>query len=246
MGLKVANVYAEGEGYITFLLLKSLAGDGTLPHCFKYVDRLIFLPAEINLLLIPEINQSEEDILKNHPHRDKLTVISKNCKGLENCLETPAELPYFYGALLKVAEVLKEDKLTGLLKETELVEPEEDEHFQKLLEKLLFYIPVLIGKRESVIYAWKYFLGKEKHPAITHIYPRDGEVIPRIFSNILFTDKIIPVPLGVLPGGIIEEIKLKGFVPYGVKVEGKNNLDSELKLINYGRKLAKKLRENRL
>ena len=245
MSSKIVNVYAEGEGYITFLLLKSLVGDGTVKVCFKFVDRLMFIPEELNLLIIPEIQPSEAEILKNHPHAGKLTVISRNCSGLENCIQTKGEKPFFFEALETVAAILKEEKLNTLLKEVELTEPEEDENFNKLVEKLKFYIPVLIGKRDSVIYGWKHFLGTAKVPTITHIYPRDGEVITKLFSNVLFMDKIIPVPLGVLPESLLEEIKMKGFVPYGVHVNGKNNLDSEVKLINYGRKLAEKLKEKK-
>ena len=48
-------------------------------------------------------------------------------------------------------------------------------------------------------------------------------------------------------GGIFEEVenllKLEGFVPYTVEVGGKNNLDSELKLIFYAKSIANKLQK---
>ncbi len=238
---EIVNVYAEGEGFITYLLLKSLSGDGTLKVCFKFVDRLMFPPEKLNLMFIPEIQPSELEILKNHPHGERLTVISKNCRGLENCLPTPEGLPFFFGALKVAAEVLKDEKLSELLSKVEAFGVE-TEKVLPLAEKFKFYIPVLVGKRDSVIYGWKHFLGTAGVPSITHIYPRDAGVFLKLFENPLFADKIVPVALGVLPEGLLEEFKKRGFVPQRVEVEGKNNLDSEVKLIEYGRKVAEALK----
>ncbi len=235
------NVYAEGEGYITFLLLKSLSGDGTLDVCFRYVDRLMFKPAEKNLLLIPQINHTEREILKNHPLKDKLVVISENCEGLEGCTE-PRRGPFFFGALEEVASILRLEPLKELLKHTSPEEPEEDQSFEILLEKLRFYIPLLVGKRESVIYGWKYFLATAKIPSITYVYPRDGGLIFKPFENLLIYDKLVPVLLGKLQREISDTYKIKGFVPLEVRIDGKNNLDSEVKLITYAAALAKKLK----
>jgi len=243
MSKKIVNVFTLGEGYITFLLLRSLSIDGVIEGCFQYFDKPIFPPDTVNLVVLKNLDDTLLEIFKHHPHRDKLVVISENCKGLENCIETQKGVPFFYAALLEIARVLGEEKLYQLVKDSRLTHPEINEEFEFLIEKLLFYIPVLIGKRESIIYAWKYFLGKVNQGAITYIYPRDGEIIESIFNNILFADKIVAIPLGILPKDLIERIKLKGFVPYGVQIEGKNNLDSELQLINYGRVVAEKLKE---
>jgi len=243
MDLKVLNVYAKGEGYITFLLLKSLAADGLLKACVRAVDKLIFTLADLNLLIVPDIDDSERIVLENHPHKERLVIISKNCGGLENCVEPAAKGPFFYSALLEVAKVLNDYGLEKLVRSTSLETPIDAEKIKPLAEKVSFYFPVLIGKRDSVLYGWKYFLGKVKIPSVTHGFPRDSEILPKVFSNYLFTDKMVPIFLGMFPAEVIERIKEKGFVPYQVKIEGENNLDSELKLIEYGRKVAQAVRE---
>jgi len=234
---QIWNIHAEGEGYITYLLLKSLVTDFNLELCLRYTDRPIFPKEGRNIALIPKLEGNLKEI---YSHLENVEIYSSNCQGLKNCF--PIEGEYILETLKELLKPLATNLVRFLdefKKEPLNIETQEE----TLLEKLSFYIPLLIARRESVSYAWKYYLGLKGVPAVSLIYPRDFALLREIIFNPSFGEKIFPLVLG----GIFEEVenllKLEGFVPYTVEVSGKNNLDSELKLIFYAKSIANKLQK---
>ena len=222
--MEVLNIYASGEGYIAYLLLKDLIKDYNLPLCVKFYDR--FLPdRRLDIAIIPELSEVEIEVLKTFKERP--FIISKNCKGVENCLQVGGNF------LLETLKSLSENYLKPLKGIVENYQPSEfkGELIANLRNKLRFYIPLAIAKRKTILEAWRYFLGMKGFPFSGYLYPFEEENFLNILSNISFNEKVFPLLLGKTSKNFLEGIKQKGFVPFEVILNSKNNLDSELNYI---------------
>ncbi len=238
---RVVNVYTEGEGYIVYLLLKGLVSDHLYEVCLRYKDRPLFPEKGLNFAIVPKLGKFERDIFRLLG--DRVWVISSDCGDLKNC--TPVDGEFVISALREViSAVLGEEakELVHFLENYSFDPSEVKVDEETLLEKLSFYLPLAVGKRESVVQAWKYYLELAGVPTTAFMYPRDRELIERVVHNATFQDKVFPLLLGRLPEGLVESIKRVGFVPYRVEIEGKSSLDSELKLILTAKELAKKVK----
>ncbi|NPA14369.1 MAG: hypothetical protein GXN97_04210 [Aquificae bacterium] len=232
------GIYAQGEGYITALLFYNQYVDGSIDFPTFVVDRIFPSVGKFDrfILLLENIETSTAEALNNLPQplKERLLVFSKNCQGLEFCHKVE---DLIFQPLEFIAEKLSLENLKKNLKTTKEEFPLE--LVQQLAKKVSFYIPVVVGKRNSYLYAWKYYLSKAGVGSITYLYPRDRGLISNIFSNVAFSDKIFPLILGQLD--LVKDLKRKGFVPQQVVLEGKNNLDTELKYILLAREVAKNI-----
>ncbi len=232
--VRILNIYPEGEGYIVYLLLKSITADNTLNVCIRYIDRPIFPNEGKNIALIPQVVENISSLLRL---AENIQIFSENCSGLKNCKTIQGDY-----ILSTLKELLKDF-------DPKLVESVENFQFKvktfrkELLEKFSFYIPLLIGKRESVVYSWKYYLGLRGIPSVSLLYPRDLDLLKEVIFNPAFGDKLFPLLLGRLPNEVNELLKSEGFVPYQLEIEGKNNLDSELQLIFLAKEVSSKIRK---
>ena len=231
---EVLNIHAEGEGYIVYLLLKSLVADGNLNLCLRFLDRPIFPKEGKNIALLPKLEENLKPIYLN---LEKVQILSKDCKDLKNCQTVEGDF------ILSTLRVVLKELEPSLVERLEKFQFEAKEINQTLLEKLSFYIPLLVGKRESVAYAWKYYLGLKGVPSVSFLYPRDFDLLKEVVFNPAFGDKIFPLLLGRVSKEVENLLKEEGLVPYRVEVEGKDNLDSELKLIVLAKSVAKNLKK---
>ena len=222
--MEILNVYANGEGYISYLLLKDLIRDYNLPLCVKFQDRI--LPdRRLDIALIPEPSEVEIEALKTL--KEKPLTISKNCNRLENCLQVEGNF------LLETLKRFSENYLKPLKEILDNYQPPkfEEELINNLRKKLRFYIPLAVAKREAILEAWRYYLGIKGFPFSGYLYPFEEKAFLNILSNIAFNDKIFPLILGKTSENFLERIKKKGFVPFEVVLSSKNNLESELNYI---------------
>jgi len=222
--METLKIYPEGEGFITYYLLTSLYNDFKLKKCPFTTDRPIPGKDE-TLIAIVEEAKDFFTTLKN------IKVFAKNCKGFSNCFELKNN--FWLDSLKEILKMLGESEiLTSAEKwEKEIknsLSLENKETFEDLVK---FYVPVLIGKRDSYLYAWKYNLTRKGIPTLIFKYPQEGKNFINLLSNPMFSDKLLPLFLGTLEEGIINEVKKLGFVPYRVLGKGRTPLETELNLI---------------
>ena len=233
--MEIMNLYASGEGYISYLLIRDLVMDYNLPICVRFHDRI--LPdREIDLALLPYPTEVEREALKTL--KKKPIILAKNCKGLENCKELGEN--FVLESLKRISKLyLKEP--AGLLEN--YTPPRFEETLLNALRgKLRFYIPFTVAKREAILEAWRHYLGIKGFPLSGYIYPFEAEAVLKVLSNIAFTDKVFPLILGKVSKVFLEGIKKKGFVPFEVILPSKNNLESELNYIFLAQEVAKGLK----
>ena len=234
------DLYVRGEGYIVYLLLESLLNDSRFPICLRYSDRPLPGDGDLNLFLIPEPDEREVAILNALPIQEKVLILSQNCKGLKNCIEISGD--YVRGALAHLLrEILKKEDLAEEVLNTETPRLEKERE-EQLLEKLTFYIPLGVAKRGSILFGWKYYLSAKGVPFVAYRYPFEEEAFLKVLSNVGFTDKVFPLLLGRTPDNFLAKVKQKGFVPFEVLLEARNNLLSELDYILLAREIAKKVK----
>ena len=236
----VIDVYAHGEGYIVFLLLKDFISDRKLKYCFKYLDRPILGNGDLTVFLVPQISEQELTILTALPIKGNLLIFSQNCRGLKNCIEISGD--YVKGALAHLLrEILKKENLAEEVLNTEPPRLEK-EWEEQLLEKLTFYIPLGVAKRGSILFGWKYYFSAKGVPFVAYRYPFEEEAFLKVLSNVGFTDKVFPLLLGRTPDNFLAKVKQKGFVPFEVLLEARNNLLSELAYILLAKEIARKVK----
>ncbi|NPB05044.1 MAG: hypothetical protein GXO08_01525 [Aquificae bacterium] len=240
---KIVNFYAEGEGFVVYLLLQGLVGDGLVDLCLRYKDKPVFPPDGTNVAVMPRVSAELAEIFRLLG--PAVRVFAADCGGLENC--TPLKGEFLTEALKEVLRaVVPSSERVG-----EIITFLENYRFdpsavkareEVLLEKLAFYAPLLVGKRQSVVFGWKYYLGLRGVPAVAFVFPRDRDALEAVLHNPAFSDKVFPLLLGRFPDEFLQRIKDAGFVPLRVEVESKNNLDSELKFLLYARRLAQRVK----
>ena len=222
--MEILNIYASGEGYISLLLLKDFIRDFNLPLCVRFYDRL--LPdRKVDIVFLPEPSEGEREILKTF--EEKPLILSRDCRDLENCIGIKGD--FVFESLRKISE----NHLKDIARFFENYQPPEFENelLTGLREKLNFYIPLAVAKREAVLEAWRYYLGVKGHPFGGYLYPLEEKAFLNSLSNIAFTDKVFPLILGRVSDNLLNLVKKRGFVPFEVYLPSKNNIDSELNYI---------------
>jgi hypothetical protein len=222
--MELLKIYPQGEGLITYYLLESLYNDLKLKKYPLATDRPLPLKGE-TLIAVVEEAQEFLTTLGN------VKVFAKNCKGLSNCSEFKTDL--WLKALKEILKMLGENNIfTAIEKwEQEVKKGLGLENGETLKELINFYIPVLVGKRKSYLFAWKYNLTRRGTPSVTFKYPQEGKGFLNFLSNPVFSDKLVPLFLGFLEKELTEKVKNLGFVPYTVMGKGRTPLETELNLI---------------
>ena len=236
----VINVYATGEGYLVYLLLKDFLTDIKGDTCLRYTDRPLLSEGDINLFLVPNLSSTERELISNLPRKGEIVVISRNCDGMEGCFQVGET--YLSEALALVFErVLNRP---GLGEEIRNFSPKRDKKLLNLLaEKLTFYLPIGVAKRGAIIQGWKFYLGLAGVPFAGYVYPFEERPVLNTLSNIGFSDKVFPLILGRTSQSFLSEVKKRGFVPFEVYLEGKNNLLSELSYILLAKELSESIQK---
>jgi hypothetical protein len=238
----VIGVYARDEGYLVYLLLKNLSNDYSADVFFYFEDRPLFKPCRgKKLFLIPQPTDEEREILNLALGECGGLLLSKECRGLKNCV--PIDGDYIIESLKRsVSQFLKDARLEEFIKNYTF--SFEDKNLLELLEeKLALYIPLVVAKRDSVLFAWKYYLAQRGVPVTGLLYPLEEKLLEPLLSNVAFTDKIFPLVLGNIDNKPLEVIKNYGFVPVEVSIPSRNNLESELNFIYLAQRVAKILKK---
>ncbi|RTZ58723.1 MAG: hypothetical protein DSZ31_05240 [Gammaproteobacteria bacterium] len=236
----VIGVYGRDEGYLVYLLLRNIATDYSSDVCFRFEDRLIFKSQKgRKVFFIPQPTDDEREILKLILESSEGLIFTKYCTGLKNCIQIDGD--YLLETLKRASrEFLAIPQMDGFLKGYTF--RFEDENLINLLrEKLKFYIPLVVAKRHSILFAWKYYLSQEGVPAVGFLYPSEVRLLEPILSNIGFSDKLFPLILGNTDNKLLEVIKNYGFVPTEVLIPSKNNIESELNFIYLAKEVAKNI-----
>lgn len=235
----VINVYASGEGYLLYLLLRDYLIDSQRDACLRYTDRpLPAINGDISLFLIPEPTEWEIQTLSVLPQKGKTFILSSNCGDIPNCTELKGEF-LTEGLSLILDEIFGNPNLAEVVRD---IKPsKEDKIIDILKEKLPFYIPLAVAKRETILNGWKYYLGLKGFPFSGYLYPFEEEQIFEILSNVGFQDKIFLLLLGKTSETFVEKIKQKGFVPVEVLLNVKNNLESELSYILLAKEISRNI-----
>ena len=238
----VIGVYGRDEGYLVYLLLKNLSNDYSADLCLYFEDRPLFKPCRgEKLFLIPHPTGEEREILNLALEQCGGLILSKDCRGLKNCVQIEGD--YILGALKRVvSQLLREHRVEKFLEGYGF--SFEDENLLELLkEKLTFYIPLVVAKRDSVLFAWKYYLSQRGVPVIGLLHPLEAGLLEPLISNVAFSDKIFPLVLGNIDDKTLGVIKNYGFVPTKVAIPSKNNLESELNFVYLAQRVAKVLKK---
>ncbi len=236
----VIDVYASGEGYLLYLLLRDYLIDSQSNVCLRYTDRPLPADGDISLFLIPSPTEWEIQILSAIPQKGKTFILSSNCGDIPNCTELKGEF-LTEGFSLILDEILGNPHLAEVVKD---IKPSKgDKVIDTLKEKLPFYIPLAVAKRDTILKGWEYYLGLKGFPLSGYLYPFEEKQILEILSNIGFQDKIFPLLLGRTTETFIEKIKQRGFVPIEVLIDAKNNLESELNYLLLAKEIAENLQK---
>ena len=236
----VIDVYASGEGYLLYLLLRDYLTDIHSDICLRYIDRPLTAGGNISLFLIPQPSEWEIQTLSAVPRKGKTFILSANCGDIPECMELKGEY-LIEGLALVLDEILNNPQLA---EEIRAINPQIDGELMKTLtEKLTFYIPLAVAKRDTILKGWKYYLGLKGFPLSGYLYPFEERQILSILSNVGFQDKMFPLLLGRTKADFVEEIKRRGFVPVEVLLKAKNNLESELNYILLAKSVAERLQK---
>lgn len=236
----VIGVYGRDEGYLLYLLLGNITTDYSNDVCFRFEDRLVLKSQNgKRLFFIPHPTDEEREILKLILENSKGLIFTKDCTGLKNCVQIEGD--YLIETLKRVSkEVLTIPQIERFLKDYTF-RFEEVNLINLLREKLLFYIPLVVAKRRSILFAWKYYLSQKGVPTVEFLYPSEAKLVEPILSNIGFSDKLFPLILGNTDDKLLDIIKNYGFAPTEVFIPSKNNIESELNFIYLAKEVAKKL-----
>ena len=225
--MKTLKIYPQGEGFITYYLLGSLYSDLKLQRCPLITDRPLPGKGETLIAIVEEVQEFLTFF-------ENIKILAANCKGLPNCLELGGG-SLWLEALKEILRMLNETETLNLVEnwEKEIKSSLGFKSTETSVRKELFefYIPILVGKRDSYLYAWKYNLAKKGTPSITVKYPHEGGYFYKFLANHVFSDKLVPLILGGVEKEVIEKVKKFGFVPYRVLGKGRNSLETELNLV---------------
>lgn len=228
-------IFSIGEGKIVEKLIRELNGEGTVKGCFKYLDRPIAVGGKKLTVFVPQVDHELRELLKTLESLTVIEIYTTDCDGLKNCFQIEGFYP-----LETLKGFLRNSEEHHLVQKIEEFSSKEieNENLQPLAEKLGYYIPLIVSKRESVSFAWKYYLSSKGIPAESFVYPSDWKGLLEILSNIGFRDKVFPLLLGNFESKFLSEIKKRGFVPYRVIPQYKQKILSELELIYIAKKVS--------
>jgi hypothetical protein len=220
--------FSLGEGKIVEKLLSELSGDGTLKSCIKTLDRPL-IPSDTKLTaFVPKLDNPLKEFIKNLEQLTEVEIYSEDCDDFKNCNQIEGFYP-----LEALKKFFKKNHEILLAEKLENFQPKiEGEEFPEILkEKLSFYIPLTVAKRESISYAWKYYLSLQGIPCVEFLYPAEKDNFLNNLSNTAFRDKVFPLLVGTFEKTFLSKIKERGFVPYKVKPKTNQKLLEELELI---------------
>ena len=228
-------IFSTGEGRIVEKLLVELFSDNTLKGCPKILDRPLVIKGKKLVVFSQNPDPTLRELLKTISQMGEVEIYSSNCGDLENCYSVEGFYPL--KALERFLENIGETQLAEALKN---FTPSGDAN-ETLSERLSFYIPLVVAKRKSVAFAWKYYLTLKGIPAVTFTYPSEGENVLEILSNVGFRDKVFPLLLGKFEDKFLEEVKNRGFVPYEVTPKTDKKLLMELELIYTAKEVSERI-----
>jgi hypothetical protein len=177
--MKLIKLYPiGGEAYISALIIKDFFSGKLVsessPFCISIEKNFRDL----------KIGEDEKDIIR-------FILISEDSEyEIENLnngkvFKPPQEgeaIVFFVNAVLKElgVESFSMDPILDISEEV----------IEVLREKVFFYIPVVIGLKESYLYAWKYFCGKAGIPVILINVNDEIEILKNIIHNWTVADNL--------------------------------------------------------